>query len=279
MQMGIKMKNKITAVLLYFELIIMSLLVIVPVIWIILSSLQEGNGPSSSIELSRLTFRNYRRLFAETNYDIWFFNTLKIAVASMVLSVFLIMITAWIMSRMKFTGKKAGLMGIMILSMFPTFLSMTAIYTLFLTLGMVGKPISLIIVYAVGAIPYNTWLVKGYLDGIPISIDEAAYMDGCTRFQTFRKIVLPMATPIMTYCAVSQFMMPWMDYILPNILLSGDNTRTLAVGLFALINGKESTNFTIFASGAVLIAIPITIVFIVFQKYLVQGISSGADKG
>lgn len=273
------MKKRITAVLLHLELVIMSLLVIVPVMWIILSSFQEGSGPSSTIDFSRLTFHNYGRLFAETSYEIWFFNTLKIAIASMVLSVFLIMITAWIMSRMQFAGKKAGLMGIMILSMFPTFLSMTAIYTLFLTLGLVGQPISLIIVYAVGAIPYNTWLVKGYLDGIPMSIDEAAYMDGCTRFQTFRKIVLPLATPIITYCAVSQFMLPWMDYILPNILLSGDKSRTLAVGLFAMINGQESTKFTIFAAGAVLIAIPITVVFMVFQKYLVQGISAGADKG
>ena len=88
-----------------------------------------------------------------------------------------------------------------------------------------------------------------------------------------------MAKPIITYCAVAQFMNPWMDYILPNILLSSDKSRTLAVGLFALINGRESTNFTIFAAGAVLVAIPITIVFIIFQKYLVQGVASGADKG
>ena len=174
------------------------------------------------------------------------------------------------MSRFKFKGKKTSLMAIMILSMFPTFLSMTAIYTLFLILGLVGKPISMVIVYSVGAIPYNTWLVKGYLDGVPYAIDEAAYIDGCSRFQAFFKIILPMSRPIITYCAVSQFMLPWMDFILPNILLSNDKSKTLAVGLFALINGKESINFTIFAAGAVLIAIPITIVFIIFQKYLFE---------
>lgn len=167
----------------------------------------------------------------------------------------------------------------MILSMFPTFLSMTAIYTLFLTLGLIGKPISMIIVYSVGAVPYNTWLVKGYLDGLPMAVDEAAYIDGCTKIQTFWKIVLPMAKPIITYCAVSQFMMPWMDYILPNILLSGNKSKTLAVGLFELINGTDTTNFTVFAAGAVLVAVPITIVFILFQKYLVQGVAAGADKG
>lgn len=273
------MKKKITVFLLHSELIIISLIVLVPVIWIILSSFQPGSGPPVTIDLRRLTFDNYSRLFSETNYGRWFYNTLIIALINMVLSVLLIMITAWIMSRFQFKGKKTSLMVIMILSMFPTFLSMTAIYTLFLTLGLVGNPISLIIVYTVGAIPYNTWLVKGYLDEVPIAIDEAAYMDGCTRFQTFRQIILPMSKPIITYCAVSQFMLPWMDYILPNILLSGNKSRTLAVGLFALINGKESINFTIFAAGAVLIAVPITIMFIIFQKYLVQGVSAGADKG
>lgn len=272
------MKKIITSVLIHIELIIASLIVIIPALWIVLSSFQKGSAPSANLNFKDLTMVNYQRLFAETRYSTWFFNTLKIATASMILSIILIMITAWIMSRFHFKGRKTSLMTIMILSMFPTFLSMTAIYTLFATLGLVGKPISLIIVYSIGAIPYNTWLVKGYLDGVPIAIDEAAYIDGCTKFQAFRKMVLPMSRPIITYCAVSQFTLPWMDYILPNILLSKDNTRTLAVGLFALINGKESVNFTIFAAGAVLIAIPITIVFIIFQKYLVQGISAGADK-
>lgn len=272
------MKKKLTSILINLELIIMSLIVIIPVLWIILSSFQKGNGPLTNIDFSKIGLDNYRRLFSETNYATWFFNTLKIAIASTICSLILIMLTAWVMSRFKFKGKKVSLMTIMILSMFPTFLSMTAIYTLFLILGLVGNPISMIIVYSVGAIPYNTWLVKGYLDGVPTAIDEAAYIDGCSRFQVFFKIILPMAKPIITYCAVSQFMLPWMDFILPNILLSSDKSRTLAVGLFALINGKESMNFTVFAAGAVLIAVPITIVFIVFQKYLVQGVSAGADK-
>ena len=274
------MKKKITTVLLHLELIIMSLLILIPVFWIIMSSFnKEGGLSSASLMQTEFTLNNYKRLFTETNYSIWFYNTLKIAIISSVVSVILILITAWIISRFNFRGKKQGLLTIMILSMFPTFLSMTAIYTLFLALGLIGKPISLILVYSVGAIPYNTWLVKGYLDGIPMSIDEAAYMDGCSKIKTFFKIILPMSKPIITYCAVSQFMFPWMDYILPNILLSNDNTKTVAIGLFALINGKESINFTLFAAGAVLIAIPITIVFIIFQRYLVQGVTSGADKG
>lgn len=270
------MKKKITACLIHVELIFMSFVVLTPIMWVLLSAFQKGNGMG---RFNELTLRNFKRLFQETNYKHWFFNTLQIAALSTIISVFLIMLTAWVMSRFQFKGRKIGLLTVMILSMFPTFLSMTAIYTLFLNLGLVGNPISLVIVYSVGAIPYNTWLVKGYLDGIPSSIDEAAYMDGCTKLQTFYKVILPVSKPIITYCAVSQFILPWMDYILPNILLSKDKSKTLAVGLFALINGQESINFTIFAAGAVLVALPISIVFILFQKYLVQGVAAGADKG
>lgn len=274
------MKKKIIAALIHMELILACLIVIVPVIWIVMASFNKGDGLVSSTLIPReFTLENYARLFQDTDYPIWFFNTLKIATLNTILSVILVMVTSWIMSRFHFKGRKFGLLSILILSMFPSFLSMTAIYTLFLTMGLVGKPISLIVVYSAGAIPYNTWLVKGYLDGIPKAIDEAAYIDGCGKFQSFFKIILPLSKPIITYCAVSQFMLPWMDYILPNILLSGEKTRTLAVGLFKMIDGKENSYFTTFAAGAVLIAVPITILFIIFQKYLVQGVAAGANKG
>lgn len=274
------MKKKITAIAVHVELVLMSAVVLIPVFWIVMSSFNKGTGLTSSTLIPReLTIDNYVRLFKETNYKLWFLNTLKIALMNTVLSVFLIMLTSWIMSRFSFKGKKVSLMSILLLSMFPSFLSMTAIYTLFLIIGLVGKPISLVLIYAAGAIPYNTWLVKGYLDGIPRAIDEAAYIDGCGKLQSFFKIILPVSKPIITYCAVSQFMLPWMDYILPNILLSKDKNKTLAVGLFTMITGKENQNFTMFAAGAVFIAVPITIMFVIFQKYLVQGIAAGANKG
>lgn len=275
------MKKKGMILFIHLELIVASIIVLVPVFWIIMSSFQqESSLVSATLIPKSFTLENYRRLFVETNYINWFWNTLKIAAVNAVFSVFIVMITAWIMSRFQFRGRKTGLITILLLSMFPTFLSMTAVYTLFLTLGMVGNPVSLIIVYIAGAIPYNTWLVKGYLDGIPKSIDEAAYLDGCGRFQAFFKVLLPVSKPIITYCAVSQFMLPWMDYILPNMLLSSsDKNKTLAVGLFSMIDGKENSYFTTFAAGAVLIAIPITLLFIFFQKYLVQGVAAGADKG
>ena len=274
------MKKKLASFFIHLELVVVALFVLVPIVWIVASSFNVGNSlATASLIPKQLTFDNYVRLFKESNYIKWFLNSLSVALLNTFISVLLIMITAWILSRFNFKGKKTGLMTILLLSMFPTFLSMTAIYTLFLTFGLLENPLSLVIIYVAGAIPYNVWLVKGYLDGIPKEIDEAAYIDGCSYFTTFRKIVLPLSTPIITYCAVSQFMMPWMDYILPNLLLSGDKNRTLAVGLYSMISGKENSHFTMFAAGAVLIAVPITILFIIFQKYLVQGIAAGANKG
>lgn len=275
------MKKRVMAILIHGELILMSIIVLVPVLWIVLASFQEGNAlASGSLIPEKLTIENYQRLLQHTGYPIWFRNTFAIAVVNAVVSVTMIMITAWVLSRFDFRGKKAGLMSILLLSMFPSFLSMTALYTLFLVFGLLGKPLAIVIIYSAGAIPYNTWLVKGYLDGISKSIDEAAYIDGCSRLQSFFKIVLPVSRPIMTYCLVSQFMAPWMDYILPNMLLSSkEESKTLAVGLFSMIQGQEQSNFTMFAAGSVLVAVPITIVFFFTQNYLVQGISAGANKG
>jgi len=273
------MKKWIKTFLVNLELVIMSVIVIVPVIWVVLSSFNSSKSlATSSLIPEVLTINNYLQLFNETKFFIWFKNTFIIASLNAVVAVFLVFITAWVLSRFNFKGKKTGMMTLLILSMFPSFLSMTAIYSLFVALGLIGNPVSLVVLYSIGAVPYNIWLVKGYLDGISTSIDEAAYIDGSSKLNTFFKIILPMSKPILVYCAVSQFMFPWMDYILPNLLLTGEKNYTVAVGLYSLITGKENTYFTIFAAGAVIIAVPITILFLVFQRYLVQGVSVGASK-
>lgn len=274
-----RFKKYIISTFLNLELILVSLIVLIPIFWIVISSFNASSGLASATLIpEKLTVNNYVKLFTETKYVMWFGNTLKIAIVNSAVSVMIVMVTAWVMSRFNFKGKKTGLMTLLILSMFPSFLSMTAIYVLFLTFGLLNKPIALVLIYSVGAIPYNVWLVKGYLDGVSKSLDEAAYIDGCTRLKAFFKVTLPLSMPIVTYVAVTQFMAPWMDYILPNLLLSKDQNRTLAVGLYALISEQESTGFTMFAAGAVLVAVPISIVYIIFQKYIVQGISAGANK-
>ena len=272
-------KRRIKTILVNAELILMSLIVLIPVVWIVLSSLNEGQNLSTSSFLPKtFTVDNYKRLLTDTQFISWFVNSFNIALLNAFISVTLILITAWVLSRFKFKGKKTGMMTLLVLSMFPSFLSMTAVYTLFVVFGLLNKPLALVILYAAGAIPYNVWLVKGYIDGISTSLDEAAYIDGSSRMNTFIKIIIPMSKPIIVYCAVSQFMMPWMDYIIPNLLLTGDKTKTVAVGLYSMISTDQNANFTVFAAGAVVIAVPITIMYLLFQKFLVQGIVAGASK-
>lgn len=263
----------------YIILIILSVAVIYPVIWIVGSSFNEGTSLATSRAIPKnFTLDNYIRLFQKTKYKTWYFNTLKIAVVNMIASVFLSGTMGYVFARLKFAGKKFGLMSILILQMFPTFMGMIAIYVLFLNFGLLDHPLALVLIYAVGQIPYNTWLIKGYLNNIPKSLDEAAYVDGATKFQTFTRIILPIMSPILTFVAITQFMAPWFDFILPNYLISSDEKRTLAVGLYRLINGQQNNNFTMFAAGSVLVAAPITILYIFLQKFLVEGLTAGANK-
>ena len=272
-------KRRVKAILINAELALVSIIVLIPVIWIVMSSFNKGQNLSTASFIPKeLTVTNYIQLFRQTDFGYWFKNSLSIALLNAFISVILILLTAWIVSRFKFKGKKTGLLTLLVLSMFPSFLSMTAVYTLFIVLELVNKPIALVILYAAGAIPYNVWLVKGYIDGIPSSLDEAAYIDGSSKLNTFLRIIVPMSKPIIVYCAVSQFMLPWMDYIIPNLLLTGDKNKTVAVGLFSMISNDQNANFTLFAAGAVIIAVPITIMYLLFQKFLVQGIAAGASK-
>lgn len=275
-----KIKEVANYIGIYTILIVVALAILLPVLWIVGSSFNQGNSlVSASMIPENATLANFKRLFDETQYGRWYLNTLMIALANMVVSVVLTTATGYVFARLKFKGKKISLLTILILQMFPTFMGMIAIYILFLNFGILDQPMALVIIYGAGQIPFNTWLVKGYLKNVPISLDEAAYIDGATKFQTFTKVILPVMFPILTFIAVTQFMVPWFDYILPSFLISTDEKKTLAVGLFGMINGQANNNFTMFAAGSVLVAGPIAILYLFLQKYLIRGLAAGANKG
>jgi arabinogalactan oligomer/maltooligosaccharide transport system permease protein len=186
--------------------------------------------------------------------------------------------TAFVFARFSFKGRKAGLLSVMILQMFPGFMSLTALYMIALNFGMLNNLYMLVIIYVAGGIPSNIWLVRGYMLNIPRSMDEAASIDGLTKLQLFYKIILPLSMPIMFFIAVTSFMGPWMDYMLPRYLINLNEKRTLAIGLFDLINGTNA-DFSAFCAGAVLVAIPITILYMGFQRFLLEGLMAGANKG
>lgn len=273
------MLKKIKTVLIYAELILVAVIILVPVMWIVGSSFGNSTSlASASMIPKEPTLRNYQLLFEKTNFKQWYLNTLKIAIVNMVCSTILSTLTAYVFSRFRFKGKTVGLMSIMVIQIFPSFMSMTALYILFQNFGLLDNLYGLALIYIGGQIPYNTWLMKGYLSGIPFSLDEAALIDGATRLQIFRIIIIPLALPMITFLAVTTFMSPWMDYVLPRLLISSDHKKTLAVGLYELISGNTNNNYTMFAAGAILVAVPITVLYMALQKYLIYGITAGATK-
>lgn len=264
----------------YVLLIMISIVILTPIVWIVMSSFNSGSSLfSSSLIPKDFTLKHYKDLFTQTDFKIWYMNTLKIATMNMLISVVLTTLSAYAFSRFKFKGRKHGLMAMMLLQMFPGFLAMTAIYILLYKIGLLNSHWGLILVYAGGQIPYNTWLCKGFFDGIPKSLDEAAKIDGASNLTIFRKIILPLARPIITLVALTNFMGPWFDFIFPQIILKSADKKTLAMGLFEWVQKQQNTHFTRFAAGAILVAIPITLLFVYLQKHIVEGLSSGATKG
>lgn len=272
-------KQHIIHSLVYIELVIVALIILIPVVWIIGSSLGRSSSlASAKIIPDRPTLNNYVRLFKETKFAKWYVNTLQVAIINMIASTLISTLTAYVFSRFRFRGKKGVLMGIMVLQMFPTYMSMTAIFILYQNFGILDNLYALTLTYIAGQIPYNTWLMKGYMSGMSKSLDEAAMLDGATKLQIFTKVILPLSTPMITFVAVSTFMTPWMDYILPRLLLRSESKKTLAVGIYDLINSDTNNNYTMFASGAILVAVPIAILYMALQKYLIYGITAGGTK-
>ena len=223
-----------------------------------------------------------KALFAPTMrtfFGQWFWNTLQIAFFTMIFAVLFVTGTAYVFARYNFKGKKAGLLTILVLQMFPSFMGLIALFTLFQTFNLTNQPLALVVVYVSGSIPFNIWLIKGYLQNVPKELDESAKIDGANKLQIFFQIILPLSVPIISFVAVTQFMAPWMDYILPSYLIIDEEKWTLAVGIFEFITNQSELNYSAFAAAAMMIALPITILYVVFQRYLIEGITAGANKG
>ena len=263
----------------YALLIFMALLVLTPIVWIIGASFNPMSSLLSATAFpENPTVLHYVKLIKETKFVYWYANTLKIALINMAISVVLTSMTSYVFSRFRFKGKRAGLLSILILQMFPSFMGMMATYNILWQLNLLDTHFGLILTYAAGQVPYNTWLVKGYLANIPRSLDEAAKLDGASNLRIFTQIVLPLMKPILIFVALSQLITPWMDFIFPRMILSSPEKKTLAIGLYDMINANTNNNFTTFAAGAILVAVPITILYVCLQKYLIQGVTAGANK-
>ena len=266
----------------YLVIGIMFAIIIYPVLWIIGSSFNPGDSLSSSKMIpDNATLNHYKELFDLENSDylLWYFNSIKISVMTMVLPVISVSFTAYAFSRYRFVGRKNGLMTFLILQMIPNFAALIAIYVLATRTGLIDTHLGLVLLYVGGQIPMNTWLMKGYLDSIPRDLDESAKMDGAGHLRIFFQIVMPLAKPIIAVVALFSFVAPFGDFILAKILISSSDKYTLAVGLYSMVGKQFGAEFTKFAAGSVLIAIPIAILFLFLQKYFVSGLTAGGTKG
>ncbi|WP_102029227.1 sugar ABC transporter permease [Salirhabdus sp. Marseille-P4669] len=266
----------------YFVISLMALFIIYPLVWIFGASLTPGTSLSSfNIIPKNPTFEHYKQLFNsdESLYLTWYWNTIKICVITMVASVITVSLMAYAFSRYRFVGRKNGLVSFLILQMIPNFAALIAIFVLANVTGLVNTHLGLILIYIGGSIPMNTWLMKGYLDSIPKELDESARMDGAGHFRIFWQIIMPLSKPMIAVVAVFTFITPFTDFILAKVLLRQPEQYTLAVGLYEMVSRQYGSEFTLFAAGSILIAIPIAILFISLQKYFISGLTAGGIKG
>lgn len=277
------MKQRNTAA--YIVLTVLGILWILPLLWIILISFREEPGAYTDYFFPKsYTVDNYVQLLTrgqQFDFVQWFLNTLTVAVFSCIGSTAVTLSVAFALSRLKFRVKKPMMNIALVLGMFPAFMSMIAVYYILKGLNLLENPlVSLTLFYIAGA-GLSYYIAKGFFDTIPNAIDESAYLDGATKSQIFLKITLPLSKPIIVYTVLTSFMAPWVDYIFPSIICGTNYDKyTVALGMFRMLEREFiSTYYTQFAAGAVVISIPIALLFIFMQRYYVEGVTGGSVKG
>ena len=280
-------KKKIAKnILAHITLTILAVIWVMPLIWIILTSFRAQKGAyTSSFFPKAYTLDNYTKLFTDTgilNFPRMFENTLIVAVFSCIISTFFVLSVAYCMSRLRFKMRKAMMNVAMILCLFPAFMAMVAVYYILKAVGLSEGSmirVALVLVYSASA-GIQFYIAKGFFDTIPKALDEAAIVDGATKWDVFSKIIMPLSKPIIVSTIMTSFMAPWLDFIFAKVIAGADpRYYTVAIGLYTMLTKENIVNwYACFAAGAVCVSIPIAILFLYLQKYYAEGMS-GAVKG
>ena len=280
MKLSVKFRRRLNHILTYLYLIALSIIIIYPLLITVMSAFKSGNVVAFKLDGStNFTFDNFLGLFNETLYGTWYLNTLIIATVTMIIQTSIVVLAGYAYSRYNFVARKQSLVFFLIIQMVPTMAALTAFFVMALMLNALNKSWFLIFLYIGGGIPMNAWLMKGYFDTVPISLDESAKLDGAGHFRRFWQIVLPLVRPMIAVQALWAFMGPFGDFILSKFLLREKEFYTVAVGLQTFISDPKNLKISYFAAGAILIALPISILFFFLQKNFVSGLTSGGDKG
>ena len=280
-----KYRHSASNVLVYAVLTVLGVLWVLPIFYLVYTAFRTT--PSTGIintlfpENLQLGFGNFVRLFTDTMFLRWLGNTLLVAVCSCVLSTLFILMVSYALSRMRFRLRRPIMNVLLVLGMFPGFMSMIAVYFILKAMGLTNSLLALILVYS-GSAALSYYICKGFFDTIPKAMEEAAILDGASQLIVFWKIILPLAKPIIVYTVLTSFISPWCDFIFVNTIISDRNLYTVSLGLYKMINAEKNSfndNFTVFCAGAFVVGGIIVTLFMSMQRYYVEGVTSGAVKG
>ena len=281
--LGTRASRRIGNTIVYIVLIAISVIWLFPFFGIVMESFKV-NTTAMDGELFPTVwgFDNYVRLFKQTDFLKWFKNTAIMGVATAFFQTFFVLSMSYTLSRLRFKGRKSLMNFMLILGMFPGFLTMILIYKVFSDMGLTMEmaPVGLVIVYCASS-GMGYYVSKGFFDTIPKTLDEAARVDGATRWQVFYKVIMPLSGSIIIYTILMGFMAPWGDFMLASYIIHENSAgMSVAVGMYEwLSKTMVNTNYTMFCAAGVIVAIPVTTVFLLLQKYYVEGVTGGAVKG
>ena len=280
-----RLRTRISDALVYLLLSALAVLWVLPILFLVYTALRET--PSTGIinqlipDNLRLGLGNFQRLFLETDFPIWLKNTVLVSVSSCALTTVFILMVSYALSRLRFRFRKPLMRLLLVLGMFPGFMSMIAVYFILKAMGLTNSLLALILVYS-GSAALSYYICKGFFDTLPKALEEAALLDGASQPVVFWKIFLPLSKPIIVYTILTSFIAPWCDFIFVNTIIGESSKYTVSLGLYKMINAERNSfndNFTIFCAGAVVVASIIVALFMSMQPYYVEGITAGAVKG
>jgi len=282
---SMKTRRVVSNTVIYIILAVLAVVWLLPIIYLVITSFRGEPGAwlDGYIMPKIWTFDNYKKLFTDTelfNYPRWFLNTFIVAVFSCLISTIFVLFTSYTFSRLRFRMRRPMMNIVLVLGMFPGFMSIIAVYHLVKLVGLDQSLVALVLIYSGGA-GLSYYIMKGFFDTIPAALDESAYLDGCTKWMTFTRITLPLSRPIITYTVLTTFIAPWVDFITASVIMKDNyNNYTIALGLFRMLERENVTRwYTSFTAGAVLVSIPIATLFLVMQRNYVEGVTGGSVKG
>ena len=279
-----RLRKNLTNALIYALLITLAVIWLIPLFFLIVHSFRAEPGAAIRYLFPKeYTAGNYIRLFTDTqlfNFPRWYMNTLVVSLASCALSTLYVLMISYAFSRLRFRFRESMMRAGLVLNMFPGFMAMIAVYFILKAVGLTQSLLALVLVYS-GSAALSYYVAKGFFDTIPRALDEAAYIDGASKSTIFWRITLPLSKPIVVYTVRMSFMAPWMDFIFASVIMKDNyDNYTVALGLFQMITRENIYDyFTVFCAGAVVVAIPIALLFLFMQKYYVEGVTGGAVKG